>query len=84
MRLLCRLFGKSWQAYYQHKDTLIKERLREEMVVQFVKENGGLEYAVSRLNAYVESAVGALSIFPDSVAKDSLVELAHFTAERIM
>ena len=38
MRLLCRLFGKSWQAYYQHKDTLIKERLREEMVVQFVKE----------------------------------------------
>ena len=38
MRLLCRLFGKSWQAYYQHKDTLIKERLREEMVVQLVKE----------------------------------------------
>lgn len=38
MRLLCRLFGKSWQAYYQHKDTLVKERLREEMVVQFVKE----------------------------------------------
>ena len=38
MSLLCRLFGKSWQAYYQHKDTLIKERLREEMVVQFVKE----------------------------------------------
>ena len=38
MSLLCRLFGKSWQAYYQHKDTLIKERLKEEMVVQFVKE----------------------------------------------
>ncbi len=38
MGLLCRLFGKSWQAYYQHKETLGKQRLKEEMVVQFVKE----------------------------------------------
>ena len=38
MSLLCRLFGKSWQAYYQHRDTLGKQRLREEMVIQFVKD----------------------------------------------
>ena len=38
MRLLCQLFGKSWQAYYQHRDTLSKQRLTEEIVVQFVKE----------------------------------------------
>ena len=38
MGLLCRLFGKSWQAYYQHQDTLGKQRLREEIVVQFVRE----------------------------------------------
>jgi transposase InsO family protein len=38
MCLLCRLFGKSWQAYYQHQDTLGKQRLTEEIVVQFVKE----------------------------------------------
>ena len=38
MGLLCRLFGKSWQAYYQHQDTLGKQRLREEMVVQFVRD----------------------------------------------
>ena len=38
MGLLCRLFGKSWQAYYQHKDTLSKQLLTEEMVVQFVQE----------------------------------------------
>ena len=36
MGLLCRLFGKSWQAYYQHRDTLAKERMREEMVLQYV------------------------------------------------
>ena len=38
MDLLCRLFGKSWQAYYQHRDTLSKQLLTEEMVVQFIRE----------------------------------------------
>lgn len=59
------------------------EEYRNE-IVAFVKENNGLEYAVSRLNSYVEAAVGALAMFPDSEAKESLVELAHFTADRIM
>ena len=53
-------------------------------IVRFVKENGGLEYAVSRLNSYVELAVEALDMFPESEAKNSLIELAHFTADRIM
>ena len=53
-------------------------------IVQFVKDNGGLEYAVSRLNAYVEAAVGALKMFPESEARDSLIELAYFTADRAM
>ena len=38
MGLLCRLFGKSWQAYYQHRDTLSKQFLTEEMVLQFIRE----------------------------------------------
>lgn len=59
------------------------EEYRNE-IVAFVKEYNGLEYAVSRLNSYVEAAVGALSMFPDSEARDSLLELAHFTADRIM
>ena len=29
MGLLCRLFGKSWQAYYQYRNTLGKEKLKE-------------------------------------------------------
>jgi octaprenyl-diphosphate synthase len=53
-------------------------------IVKFVKENEGLEYAMSRLNAYVEAAVGSLNMFPESEAKTSLIELAHFTADRIM
>ena len=38
MPRLCRLFGRSFQAYYQHRDTLSFQRLREEMVLQFVAE----------------------------------------------
>lgn len=53
-------------------------------IVQFVKDNAGLDYAVSRLDAYVEAAVGALDMFPESEAKASLVELAYFTANRAM
>ena len=38
MGLLSPLFGKSWQAYYQHRNTLVKQLLTEEMVVRFVRE----------------------------------------------
>lgn len=43
MPLLCRLFGKSWQAYYQHQDTLGRQRLKEAMVLQFVHEIRALD-----------------------------------------
>ncbi len=52
-------------------------------IVAFVKENGGVEYAVEKLNHYVNLAVEALEPLPDTVARKSLVELAYFTAERI-
>ena len=38
MGLLCRLFGKSWQAYYQYRDTLSRQRLKEEMAIHFIRE----------------------------------------------
>ena len=74
---------KSDEVRAKVSDIVSNPQYRDE-IVAFVKENGGLEYAVSRLNAYVEQAVKALEAFPDSEAKDSLIELAHFTADRIM
>ena len=53
-------------------------------IVAFVMENGGLEYAVGKLNAYVEDAVRALDVLPDSYEKECLVALAHFTGKRDM
>ncbi len=53
-------------------------------IVAFVKENGGLEYAVEQLDMYVQEAVEALSVLPDSKEKEMLEELAYFTAKRVM
>ena len=51
-------------------------------IVEFVKSNGGLEYAVRELERYVEYAVKALEVLPDSYEKECLVALAHYTGKR--
>lgn len=53
-------------------------------IVSFVKDNGGLDYAVSRLKDYVQEAVTSLSVFPESQARSYLVELAYYTADRAL
>ena len=53
-------------------------------IVSFVKENGGLEYAVRRLEEYIDDAVKALEVLPESYEKQYLVELAHYTGKRNM
>lgn len=53
-------------------------------IVHFVKDNGGIEYAMARLDHYVAKAVESLDVLPASKAKDMLVELAYFTAKRVM
>jgi octaprenyl-diphosphate synthase len=51
-------------------------------IVAFVKGNGGMEYALGRLDFYVKEAVDALSVLPESFERDILEKLAHFTARR--
>ena len=51
-------------------------------IVAFVKSNKGLEYAASRLDFYVDEAVKALSVLPESHEKELLVKLARYTANR--
>ena len=53
-------------------------------VVAFVKENGGLEASRKELDRFVAEAVAALDVLPESFEKSCLVELAYFTAKRIM
>lgn len=48
----------------------------------FVIERGGIEYAATRLQEYIDKAVDALRPVPDSPARDALVEIARFNAFR--
>ena len=65
------------------KDIAGHPEYRDE-IVTFVKDNGGLEYAAARLDEYVEEAVNALSVLPESFERRMLEELAHFTAKRTL
>ena len=53
-------------------------------IVDFVKENSGLEYAVESLDKYVAQAVEAFSVLPVSRERELFEELAYFTAKRVM
>ena len=53
-------------------------------IVAFVKSNGGLDYASSVLDKYVNEAVEALKVLPDSYERKCLEQLAYFTAKRKM
>ena len=63
------------------KDIVGKPEYRDD-VVDFVRKNGGVEYAQRRLDEYISEAVHALDAFEDSYEKQCLVELAHFTSLR--
>ncbi|MCM1176438.1 MAG: polyprenyl synthetase family protein [Bacteroidales bacterium] len=52
-------------------------------IVRFVRNNGGMEYAQEKLQAYIDKAVSCLGILPDSREKAYLVELAGFVGQRI-
>ena len=49
---------------------------------EFVLENGGVEYASEKLNAYVDEALQALEVFPPSPERDILGFIAKDNAVR--
>jgi len=61
---------------HSHKKSRVLE------IIDIVKKEGGLTYAISRMNEYKELALVKLAEVPNSVAKDSFVELIHYTIER--
>lgn len=51
-------------------------------VINFVRNNGGIEYTHNMMIQYRNKAIEILQKFDDSEAKTSLLELVHFTTER--
>ena len=58
-----------------------EEDCREE-IIAFVKDNGGLDFALMELERFVDEAVNALGILPESKEKQFLIDMAHYTALR--
>lgn len=52
------------------------------LALQFVQNYGGLEFARTRLDAEVSSALAALSLFPESEAKDYLESITESMSTR--
>lgn len=51
-------------------------------IVEFVKTRGGMDYAVARLDEYVDKAIAALDVLPQGEDRQALADLARFVSER--
>jgi octaprenyl-diphosphate synthase len=51
-------------------------------IIEFVKSNGGLDYAVEKMHAFQNEANLILNTFPESDAKDSLQKLVSYVIDR--
>ncbi|WP_299888888.1 polyprenyl synthetase family protein [uncultured Lacinutrix sp.] len=59
-----------------------KDKKRVDQVIDFVKKNGGLEYAVSKMKTFQTEALSILENFPDSEYKSSLELMVNYVIER--
>ena len=57
-----------------------KKRVKE--VIQFVKDNGGLEYAISKMKELQQEALSLLDSYPESEYKTSLELMVNYVIER--
>lgn len=53
-----------------------------EQVIGFAKEQGGVDYAIEKMNEYRDKAKKSLEFFPKSEYRDSLEQMADFIVER--
>jgi len=51
-------------------------------VISYVKQSGGIQYAVEKMNQYHLEAMAILQSFPESTYRNSLKDLVQFTIDR--
>ena len=78
--------SKTDRSTKRHIVNIIKNHNTEDKkvkeVIDFVKANGGLEYATKKMEEYQLKAFDVLNKFQDSIYKNSLRDLVKFTIER--
>jgi octaprenyl-diphosphate synthase len=59
-----------------------KDKKRVKEVIEFVKNKGGIEYTISKMNEYQSKALKILDTYPNSEYKDSLLTMVNYVIER--
>ena len=76
----CSKKEKAWLINSIKKYNKDKKRVKE--VISFVKENGGIEYTISKMNKYKNKALAILEAYPESPFKNSLLLMIDYVVER--
>jgi octaprenyl-diphosphate synthase len=59
-----------------------KDKKRVKEVIAFVKDSGGLEYAVTKMKQFQKEALQMLDNYPESEFKNSLILMVNYVIER--
>jgi octaprenyl-diphosphate synthase len=79
---ICTEKERHWLLNSVKKHNKNKKRVKE--VIDFVKEKGGIEYTVAKMNEYQNKALKILETYPKSPYKDSLLTMVNYVIERKM
>lgn len=71
---------KKWLLNSVKNHNTDKKRVKE--IIRFVKENGGLDYAVKAMKEYQRQALEVLDVYPDSPYKESLLLMVDYVIDR--
>ena len=59
-----------------------KNKKRVKKVIQFVKDNGGIEYTQNQMKKHQEKAINILDNYPDSEYKTALIDMLNYVVDR--
>lgn len=85
MPLLYALNNTSGEKASKYKDIIIRKEFTKDNIhelISFAKDNGGIEYAESKMVEFKEMAVDLLKLLPESPARQSLILLADYIIRR--
>ncbi|WP_139956802.1 polyprenyl synthetase family protein [Flavicella sediminum] len=76
----CSEKDKKWLINSVKKHNTDKKRVKE--VINFVKENGGIEYTIEKMETYKNKALAILNTYPESQYKSSLLTMIDYVVNR--
>ena len=77
---ICSKDEKKWLINSVKNHNKDKKRVKE--VIAFVKDKGGLDYAVEKMLTYRNEALNLLDDYPESVYKSALVLMVNYVVDR--